>query len=343
MTSHRPTLKQTGIRTVLCLFCILTLSACTRDRITRAEIAPVQLISHPGFQNIDSVVVDQWNNIYVSDIFSVKIFDKNAAPIGEIGKQGTEDGQFLNEVIGLAINSKNELYAVDQDQTQVQVFDLEGNFLRRFGQKGSADGEFIEPQGITIDTLDLVYISDKLRNNVQVFSRGGEYLYQFGHSGIEGAGFNEPESMVVHQNRLFVADEENRRIQIFDLRGQHLGHLPHSGIFDLNPQLEASLDDVAHHTDVEKKFHRFLDGDIEGLAVDNQGLLYALNEDAGEIMVFQKEIMIGIFTSQKPILSGDGMAFDAQFKHLYVVDQGNSRIQVFETSTIHKILGIAAH
>jgi DNA-binding beta-propeller fold protein YncE len=314
------------------------ISGCSRELIVHEEISPVHMITDQSFENLDSVVLDSSGRIYVSDIYSVKVFSSQGKKISQIGKQGTAEGEFINEVIGLAINSKKELYVVDQDQNRVQVFDLEGNFLRCFGKKGTADGQFLEPQVITIDSLDLVYISDKLRNNVQVFSRGGEYLYQIGKSGAPGADFNEPESMAINRDRLYVADEENRRVQIFDLRGKHLGHLPHSGVFELDPKLEASMDDVPYHTDVENKFHRFLEGDIEGVAFDGLGLLYILNEDEGEIIVFEKEKMIGVFTSSQPILSGDGLAFDINFQYLYVVDQGNSRIQVFDVKTIHELL-----
>ncbi len=78
----------------------------------------------------------------------------------------------------------------------------------------------------------------------------------------------------------------------------------------------------------------------EGIAFDGRGLLYVLNEDAGEIIVFHKEKMVGKFTSTKPILSGDGLAFDRKFQHLFVVDQGNARIQVFEVGVIHDLLGL---
>ncbi len=325
---------------LVCTVSLVVLYGCTKERIVRGEISPIQIVSNGNFQNIDSVVVDAAGRILVSDLNRVLVFNTEGSLVAEIGKQGTGEGEFANEVIGMAINSQDELYVVDQDGSRVLVFTLEGKFLRCFGGKGDEAGLFSEPQGITIDRLDLVYVTDKQRNDVQVFSRGGEFLYQIGKSGFPGTGLNEPESLAIHQDRLYVADEENQRIQIFDLRGRHLGHLPHSGVFALSPQFEASLDDVPHHTDVENKFHRFLDGDIEGIAFDGGGLLYVLNEDAGEIIVFHQEKMVGKFTSAKPILSGDGLAFDRIFQHLYVVDQGNARIQVFDVGAIHDLLGL---
>ncbi len=317
---------------------LMVVGGCTGEKIKRAEIAPVRMITDPGFQNIDSVVVDESGRVYVSDIHAVKVFSAEGKLVAEIGRQGTGPGEFANEVIGLAINSHDELYVVDEGQARVQVFTLAGAVLRVFGEYGSADGQFLEPQGITIDELGLVYVADKQRNDVQVFSRGGEYLYRIGKSGATGADLSEPESMAIHRGRLYVADEANHRVQIFDLRGKHLGSLPHSGIFDLDPKLAASLDDIPHYTDVDRKYHRFLEGDVEGIAVDGRGLLYALNEDAGEVIVFRREKMIGILTSTLPILSGDGLALDRNRQLLYIVDQGNSRVQVFAVPAIHQLL-----
>ncbi len=320
--------------------CVLLLPGCQRERVIRAEISPVKTITHESFQNIDSVVLDEAGRVYVSDLNRVKVFDSDGVFITDIGTPGNGDGQFINEVIGLAINSQQELYVVDQDGSRVQVFDLEGKFQRQFGQHGSNDGQFLEPQGITIDKLDLVYVSDKLRNDIQVFSRKGEFLYLFGKSGTPGSDLNEPESMAIDKGKLYVADEENQRIQIYDLRGRHLGHLPHSGVFNLDSKIEASLDDVIHQADVENKFNRHLDGDIEGVAFDGRGILFILNEDQGEIMVFKQEKMVGILTSVNPIISGDGLAFDHRYQHLYVVDQGNARIQVFDARAIGDLLGL---
>ncbi|RKZ11583.1 hypothetical protein DRQ50_13355, partial [bacterium] len=221
---------------------------------------------------------------------------------------------------------------------RVLVFDLSGNFLRDFGQPGTGPGQFLTPQGLAIDHLDLVYVSDKERNDVQVFSPGGEFLYAIGKSDKRGSGMNEIESMAIHRERLHIADEGNHRVQIFGIRGGHLGNLPHSGVFALVEQRAASMDDVPHLTDVDQKYERFLEGDLEGMAFDERGVLYVLNEDAGEILVFRAEILTGIFSSTAEISSGDGMAFGPDFERLYVVDQGNNRIQVFETAAIRQAL-----
>jgi len=325
---------------LLLLWILLLLAGCEKQTIIHGEISPLREITSDQLQNIDSVVLGA-GQLYVSDIQSVKVFDLQTGTIISIGEAGTGDGQFTNEVIGLAINSHDELYAVDQDRPRILVFDRVGTFLREFGVQGRLPGQFMTPQGIVIDDFDLVYISDKSRNDVQVFSRGGEFLYGIGQGGSQQTGLNEPESMAIRDNRLYVADEENRRVQMYTLRGEHLGSLPHSGVFGLEGKLGASLDDIPHDTNVEHAFRRQLSGDLEGLAFDDRGLLYVLDEDDGRILVFQAEVLIGVLSSTEPILSGDGMAFDPELNHLYVVDQGNTRVQVFDVESIHRLLKLA--
>jgi len=321
-------------------FAMAMLSACTEDRLKRAEVAPVQTISDARLVNIDSIVLDKMNRIFVSDIHSVKVFSADGSLLNVIGEQGAGDGQFVNEVIGLAINSNEELYAVDQDQSRIQVFDLEGNHLRSFGQKGEGDGQFLVPQGIAVDSKDLVYVTDMGRSDLQVFSRNGEFLYQIARAGDGAAELKEPESMAIRDEQLFVADEGHFRIQIFGMRGEHQGHLPRSGAFALGKEMESDLDDMPSYSEVDKRYERFYDSDIEGIAFDDRGVLYALNEDAGEVMVMRDQAQIGVFTSTIPITSGDGMAFDADFERLYIVDQSNATIQVFDTAEIYRLLGL---
>lgn len=325
-----------GTLSLVLLMALLVLAGCDRDRIVRIQVKPVQIISSPQFQNIDSIVVDRDGRIYVSDVLVVRVFDTKGRQVAEIGQSAEGAGVFSDEVIGLGINSQQELYAVDEQQMRVEVFDLAGNHLRYFGEAGDGPGQFLVPQGLVIDKYDLVYVSDKVRNDVQVFSRRGEYLFGIGKSGKRDSDLNEPESMAINRERLYVADEGNHRVQVYGVRGRHLGSLPHSGIFAMDEQLAASLDDVPHLTDVDKKYERFIEGDLEGMAFDERGVLYVLNEDAGEMLVFKGEVLMGKFTSAEAISSGDGLAFSPGFERLYVVDQGNGRIQVFEVAAIRQ-------
>ncbi len=325
------------LRTCISLLAIsVVISACDPGANKAVEINPVSVITHSELLNIDSVTLDSSGRLYVSDMYTVKVFSDAGRLLHVIGGEGTGDGQFSDEAVGLVINSRGHLLVVDAGNCRVQVFDLQGNFIRSYAKQGTGKGEFLDPQGIVVDQHDLAYVTDRKRNDVQVFSPQGEYLYSIG--AVSGKGsLNEPESMVIRNERLHVADEGNGRIQVYDLRGNYLKSLPRSGTL-VTPKFEADLDDVLPPTEEDVLYSRYLDGDIEGIVFDDEGTLYLLDEDAGRVILLRGEEQVGEFFSKLPIASGDGMAVDGSFENLYIVDQGNSRVQAFELEEIQEKL-----
>ena len=57
----------------------------------------------------------------------------------------------------------------DRGNDRIQVFDPQGRFLRKWGIRGSGDGEFIQPQGLAIDSYGDVYVSDQGNHRILVF------------------------------------------------------------------------------------------------------------------------------------------------------------------------------
>ena len=69
----------------------------------------------------------------------------------------------------LAIDGDGNVYVSDQGNDRVQVFDAQGRFLRKWGIRGSGDGEFSQPQGLAIDGNGDVYVSDQSNHRILVF------------------------------------------------------------------------------------------------------------------------------------------------------------------------------
>jgi len=70
-----------------------------------------------------------------------------------VGSKGGRPSEF-NCPEGVAISSDGRLVVVaDSLNHRVQVFSPDGAFLREFGQKGSEDGQFDMPGGVTIGTV----------------------------------------------------------------------------------------------------------------------------------------------------------------------------------------------
>ncbi len=47
------------------------------------------------------------------------------------------------------------------------------NFVTKWGEKGSGDGHFLNPNGVAVDSSGNVYVADMLNNGVQKVSPEG--------------------------------------------------------------------------------------------------------------------------------------------------------------------------
>jgi sugar lactone lactonase YvrE len=117
----------------------------------------------------------------------------------------------------LAVHPSGDLYVLTP--YGVSVTNSNGEFLRKFGKKGSGPGEFMAPFGIAV-TLDKVFVTDVTLNNLQIFTLQGELVYSIGNAGgLAGNGnyeFNRPEGVAVDATGdIYVADGNNSRVQIF--------------------------------------------------------------------------------------------------------------------------------
>ncbi|WP_434127648.1 6-bladed beta-propeller, partial [Enterococcus faecium] len=77
------------------------------------------------------------------------------------------------------------VFVVDNNNNRIQVFDLNGTFLRKWGTLGSGDGQFNSPEGITIYNNE-VFVVDNNNNRIQVFDLNGVYLRKWTDNFING-------------------------------------------------------------------------------------------------------------------------------------------------------------
>ncbi|MSQ33035.1 MAG: hypothetical protein EXR60_01230 [Dehalococcoidia bacterium] len=136
-------------------------------------------------------------------------------------------GVHLQETPGVAVNSKDHLYAFTRNAAHpVMVFDRDGNFLRSFGQ-----GIFGErTHGIFIGPDDAVYCADDGIHTVTKFTPEGKLLMTIGTSGKPapkwgGKPFNRPTFAAVspRTGAIYISDGYgNSRVHKFTAEGRHL-------------------------------------------------------------------------------------------------------------------------
>ena len=124
---------------------------------------------------------------------------------------------------GIAVNSNKGLIAVtDVNGHCILLLDKEGNFLRKFGCKGTDIGQLDSPSDITFLNDSEILVAEELNHRIQQFNvHTGKGVKTFGKHG-EGVGeFRNPTGVYRDgEERIFVADFNNSRIQVFTKEGE---------------------------------------------------------------------------------------------------------------------------
>jgi len=123
------------------------------------------------------VDVDSQGNVWVADRNNARIqkFDSEGNFLLKFGSEGSGDGQ-VSHVEHIALDKYDNIYVNDPQSDKsgsgiprVQKFDTNGNFITKWGSKGTGNGQFIDPEHLALDSDGYVYVSDRGNNNIQVF------------------------------------------------------------------------------------------------------------------------------------------------------------------------------
>lgn len=178
----------------------------------------------------------------------------------------------------------------------------------RFGQTGSAFGQFRDGRALAVDRAGRVYLADRGNGRIDVFTHEGKPIAAVGHPGDGPGAFRELWSVAVaDDDSVFGLDRQTRWINHFDRDGKFLGRIGGPDILS-RPS---------------------------GLAVMPDGNL--LIADTGHNVVFQIDptgIPLGrIGRPGKGLGELDAPVAVAANEHgIYVVEAGSARVQQFSPS-----------
>ena len=153
--------------------------------------------------------------------------------LGEFSRgYGRGDGQWILPV-AIALDRRRQVYVTDEQQHRITVLDLDGNFIRQWGERGSAPGQLDAPAGIVISPDDTVYVAEQGNHRVQRFSADGRSLGMWGEAGSAAGQFNMPWGIGLDTaGNVYVADWRNDRIQKFTPDGGFIAAIGSSGSGD---------------------------------------------------------------------------------------------------------------
>ena len=94
------------------------------------------------------------------------------------------DAPLFNQPTDVAFDSVSDVFVTDgYGNSRIVKFDKNGKFIKTWGRKGNAPGEFNLPHSIAFDSKDLMYIADRENDRIQIFDAEGKFIKEWTHVG----------------------------------------------------------------------------------------------------------------------------------------------------------------
>jgi sugar lactone lactonase YvrE len=160
--------------------------------------------------------VDRDGNIWVADAdgkegkgHQVVKFSPNGKVLLTLGKAGVAGAgpDTFNRPSAVTTAPNGDIFVADghggESNARVVKFSKDGKFIKAWGKKGTATGEFDGPHAIATDSRGRVFVGDRSNNRVQVFDQDGNFLEEWKQ-------FGRPSGMFIDRNdNIYVADSQS--------------------------------------------------------------------------------------------------------------------------------------
>ncbi len=131
------------------------------------------------------ITVDSENNVFITDVSLQQVFKftHDGKPLLTLGEPrvGAWDANHFNEPTDIQIRPDGSFYVSDgYVNSRVAYFDPKGKEVYEWGKKGSGEGEFSNPHGLTfIPGSTDVLVADRENSRLQLFDSKGKFKRQW--------------------------------------------------------------------------------------------------------------------------------------------------------------------
>ncbi len=223
-------------------------------------------------------------------------------PLLDVWQLDARDGCFDTST-GITADGSGQLYVVDMGNDRIQQFDLDGEFLSKWGKYGPGPSEFDHPRKVAVAPDGSLYVVEIYNHRIQRFDAEHNFIDEWGTIGSAPGQFGYPHSVAVDDaGDVYVTDPRNHRVQKFTRDGDFLAHWP---VVYYPHSVSVGGDGFVYVTDgSDHSVNKFTPSGSPVISWGGGG------SDPGE------------FSAPRGIHAGaDGL--------IYVADSGNQRIQVF--------------
>jgi len=228
--------------------------------------------------------VDREGNVWVTDgmgsggkghqVFKFGPDGKVLMTLGKAGVAGDGRDTF-NRPSAVAIAPNGDIFVADghggDSNDRIVKFSKDGQFIKTWGKKGSAPGEFDLPHCLAFDSKGRLFVGDRNNNRIQIFDQDGNYIEEWKQ-------FSRPSGIFIDQRgTIYVADSESESVAKNHpgwKRGIRVGRVSDGAVIAFIP------DPVEVATGTSS---------AEGVAADSKGVIYGAEVGQKDLKKYVKK------------------------------------------------------
>jgi sugar lactone lactonase YvrE len=258
---------------------------CGGNDCTGSSVAPILEFDASGtlvksfgagmFVTPHAIRLDQDNNIWVTDgggkdgkghqVFKLDQQGHVLLALGTAGVTG-EGPTTFNQPSDVLIAPTGEIFVADghggNTNARIVKFSKDGQFIKAWGKKGSAPGEFSGPHALAMDSRGRLFVADRDNSRIQIFDQNGTFL-------DEWKQFGRPSGLVIDKNDMLYCSDGQSSVES-STKGIRIGSARDGKV-------------VAYIPDPDPK------GSQEGVAVDAAGNVYGAMTAARALKKYAKQ------------------------------------------------------